>query len=1201
MKLAPPLAAVLLCGFVALAPVRAQFSWSPTAASSVFEADANWSLGVAPTAGANLFFSSSAVSDLVLAANFNARSLAFNGSYPAYTFSTGSAATLGVGSGGLAVGSGGGVTFTPGLGVVLIASQTWNLAGNLTVAGTVSGSGSSLTKSGAGTLTLTGTSTYSGTTTINGGTLQIGAGGTTGNLGASSVTNHATLRFDRTNTHTVANAIGGSGNLVQAGTGTTVLTGANTYSGATTVSAGTLQIGAGGTTGNLGAGSVTNNATLRFNRSDAFTIANAIDGTGQLVKSGSGTLTLAGANSYIGNTNVSAGTLLINGNQSAATGAISVASGAALGGTGTSGGAVSVLDGGTVAAPSSGALTVGGLSLAAASRADFTVGAPSSTRILQVNGALTLDGLYNLADAGGLAPGTYRLIDYTGALTNNTLQFGSAPVNPGDLSLSTAVANQVNLVFANAVADYWIGGAGTWSAAGGATSWERFDGTGDGAWQSRIATFRGTAGTVTVDNGPGAVNFTGAQFVTSGYTVAGGTLTTATAETLLQVGNGEMSGAGHTATISAVITGSGGIQKTGRGTLTLTGANTYSGATTVSAGTLQIGAGGTTGNLGAGSVTNNATLRLDRSNTHTVANAIGGSGNLVQAGTGTTVLTGANTYSGDTSINAGTLKLGAAGVLPTGVGKGDVTVNSAGTLDLNGLSHTINGLSGGGTVTSGAGGALTFGVGSDGSGSTFSGSIQDGSGTLSLLKAGNGIINLSGTNTYSGTTTINGGTLQIGAGGTSGSIGSGNITNNANLRFNRSNTLTVASAIGGSGNLVQAGTGTTVLTAASSYSGTTTVTAGTLRVGVANALPTTTSLSLASGTLLDVDFNQTVAGFFGASGAGAAIDVAGGTIFSVALPTAATATSFAGAVNGVGTFAVSGPGDNTVTLNGAVAGTVATTVGSGTTLVIGTGGSLSGSVVISGMLTFTIPGNQTLSGVLSGTGGLTVSAGAVTLGANNTFSGPATVTGGQLLVAGTNTGGGSVTVGAGGIFGGAGSFNGPLVVNSGGALAPGASPGVLNVGPTTFAGGAAFNFEINNSAGTAGSEWDLLSISGALTITATAINPFVINLASLTLSNTPGLLTGFNPNNSYSWRFVQTTDAIAGFSSGAFQSNAGAFQNSLNGGSFFVSNVGSDLYLNFTPVPEPSTYALLALGLGAYAFLARRRGIRSGVRQEPER
>ena len=941
----------------------------------------------------------------------------------------------------------------------------------------------SLLKTGTNTITLSGANTYSGTTTVNAGTLQIGSGGTGGTLGGGNVTNNAILKLNRSNTLTIANAIDGTGSLVQAGSGTAVLTGTNTYSGTTTVSAGTLQIGDGGTVGTLGPGNVTDNATLSFNRSDAVTVANVIGGTGSLVQAGTGTLKLTGANTYAGNTTVSAGTLII--------------------------GAAGVLPSGT----GKGNLIVNGTGLLDLNGLSYTVNGLSGSGTVDsiVGGTLTFTVGAN--NAGGT---------FSGVIKNSA----------GTLSLLKTGSGTIVLSGANTFAGTTTVSAGTLQIGAGGTT--------------------GNLGPGNVTNNA-TLNFNRSDSLT----------------------------------VANAISGTGNLVQAGSGTTVLTAANTYAGTTTVSAGTLQIGAGGTVGTLGAGGVTNNATLGFNRSDAVTVANVIGGTGNLVQAGSGTLTLTGANTYAGNTTVSAGTLKLGAAGVVPSGTGKGNVIVN--GTLDLNGLNQTVNGLSGSGTVDSLGGGALTFTVGANDAGGTFSGVIKNSTGILSLLKTGSDTIVLSGANTFSGITTVSAGTLQIGAGGTSGALPGGNITNNATLSFKRSDAVTVANAIGGSGNLEQAGTGTLTLTGANAFAGTTTVSAGTLRIGVANALPTTTKLSLAAGSLLDVDYNQTIAGFFGASGAGATIDVATSTTFGVALAVAATATDFAGAVTGNGTFAVTGAGGNTVTLNGPVAGTVATTVGSGTTLVIGSGGSISGPVAITGTLSFTNPSSQTLGGILSGTGGLNVSAGTVTLATNNTFSGPATVTGGKLLVTGTNTGGGSLTVGTGGTFGGTGSFSGPLVLNSGGTVAPGASPGTLGVGPTTFAGGAGFNFEINNSAGTAGSQWDLLSISGALTITATPANPFVVNLTSLTLSNTAGLLAGFNAASPYSWKFVETTGGITGFSAGAFQYNAGSFQNNLNGGSFFVSKIGNDLFLNFTPVPEPSTYALLALGLGTVALVARRR------------
>jgi autotransporter-associated beta strand protein len=142
----------------------------------------------------------------------------------------------------------------------------------------ISGTGS-LLQLGSNTLTLTGNSTYTGGATVSAGTLQIGNGGTSGSI-VGNVADNGPLAFDRSDTVAFGSVISGAGSLAQLGSGTLVLTGANTYSGGTTINAGTLQLGNGGTSGSI-AGNVTDNGTLAFDRSDAVTFAGAISGTGK--------------------------------------------------------------------------------------------------------------------------------------------------------------------------------------------------------------------------------------------------------------------------------------------------------------------------------------------------------------------------------------------------------------------------------------------------------------------------------------------------------------------------------------------------------------------------------------------------------------------------------------------------------------------------------------------------------------------------------------------------------------------------------------------------------------------------------------------------------------------------------------------------------------------------------------------------------
>jgi autotransporter-associated beta strand protein len=247
-------------------------------------------------------------------------------------------------------------------------------------------------------------------------------------------------------------------------------------------------------------------------------------------------------------------------------------------------------------------------------------------------------------------------------------------------------------------------------------------------------------------------------------------------------------------TVGNVITGAGSVKKAGTAKVTLSGTNTYSGSTTVSAGILAI----TNANaLGSGDLTledgatftfgvsgidlandviveGDPTFIVDAGDTATISGTISDGatpGDVVKEGDGTLIFSGANTYSGGTTVNAGTLMAGSS----TAFGTGGVGVASGTTLDINGQNLVIGSLSDvlgtGGTVTNDDTIAGTLTLGGDNSSTTFSGVIEDGTHAISLVKQGTGKFTLAGTNAYSGTTTVNEGTLNV-----SGSIASSSLT-----------------------------------------------------------------------------------------------------------------------------------------------------------------------------------------------------------------------------------------------------------------------------------------------------------------------------------------------------------------------------------------------------------------------------------------
>ena len=283
-----------------------------------------------------------------------------------------------------------------------------------------------LTKAG-NTLVLTGNNTYTGATTISSGTLQIGNGGAVGSIDStSSVNNNGALIYNRNNSSTASYAIGGTGTLEKQGAGTLTLTGNNTYTGATTISSGTLQIGNGGAVGSIDStSSVNNNGALIYNRNNSSTASYAIGGTGTLEKQGAGTLTLTGNNTYTGGTTVSTGTLMVNNTSGSGTGtgSLLVSAGSTLGGSGAIAG-ITTISGILAPGNSIGTLTVandvtwnGSLLSDGTANWKFELGAANTADLLRITGGASefikgSGSVFCFDFLGSTETGTFTLVDW---------------------------------------------------------------------------------------------------------------------------------------------------------------------------------------------------------------------------------------------------------------------------------------------------------------------------------------------------------------------------------------------------------------------------------------------------------------------------------------------------------------------------------------------------------------------------------------------------------------------------------------------------------------------------------------------------------------------------------------------------------------------------------------------------------------------
>jgi fibronectin-binding autotransporter adhesin len=573
-------------------------------------------------------------------------------------------------------------------------------------------------------------------------------------------------------------------------------------------------------TGNLAPASISvTNAANTY----TFSGAGSLVGGGTLSKSGAGTLTLSTANTFSGGTTITGGTISTGLATSLGTGVVTL-----------NGGRLALTAGAqnftqTFAIGSSGAtIDTSGI---AGSAITTTFSSP-----ITGTGPLTLKATGNLAATGGGDGGLgIRLanisnsfvgdVTITGGLVNyvSDNSFGAVG-NKIILNGGGLLDNNVNIILRRDI--QVLAGGGTFRTYGTVnTTWTgAITGSGninrtDGGILTLAGDLSGYSGTYA--NQAGTTVLTG-----TAATIGGNWTITANSLTVNSIANQSMSGN---------FTGAGTLIKAGSGTLTLVGTKTNTGPITVNGGTLSVPTGTTIYANAFNGATSGATLSVNG----------GGTLELVNWGYDDTVahtmsLGGLRTNNFTLSINNGTIKI--TGTAPTTSNRG-ITMAGPTTLEAGaGANWTLSDPTGvNTTLVNTTNSLLTL----TGAGTGEFEKILPG--TNGLTKSGSGTWTLSAANTYSGTTTINGGTLRLGSGGTAGSIAStAAIVNNGILATNRSDALTIGAVISGNGGLQQIGTGTTTLSAANTYTGTTTVNAGSLLVTGSLANNGTASILMAA-------------------------------------------------------------------------------------------------------------------------------------------------------------------------------------------------------------------------------------------------------------------------------------------------------------------------------------------------------------------
>ena len=1159
-------------------------------------------------------------------------------------------------TGGISTGVAGTSTLT--LGAANNSGGAFNISGNIT-----NGTGTlALTKLLGGTVALSGSNSYSGATAINAGTLQITP---TGSVTSStiSVSSGGTLQVDSTGKTLSALTLAGGSSLTLAAVSaqTTNISGALTLTSTpaftvaptftTTPVAGTYDlITAGSVSGSAGvittAGQLVNSRLSGSTAISGNMLQLTVSGTTQSKtwnQTGNGTWDTTATNWTGGSDTLFKNWDSVTFNSTVTPGVITLSGTVYAGSTtvaNTSG--TYTFQTGVLAGPGTLAMNGAGGTLTINTANTFSGGTTITAGTVNA-GNDSAFGTGSLTLAGGTVVIGGRILANSliaTASTTSTINSGSNSVIQGTLSGSGSLNMAVltgapsSIFLAGDMSGY--SGAITTNNTFGNVIATNLDGTASSNTGSTAAAFTVNNGGNSFYLGINTGSFNMGSLAGTGQVAP---LGTSAVTSTLSVG-----ALNSNTTFSGVLrNGTPGIlalTKVGSGTLTLSGQNTYTGATTINAGTLVFSTpnfynydGGNININGASTlsfVQTGGAARYDVNNKTITFDATGGG--ALTLGTGLNWVSGGNTFvtsggarnaisgSGFFNLNGGTATFNVATgtdpttdlLVSTGVG------NTAGTITKSGLGRMVwtgtNTYTGATTIS---GGSLTVdGAGTLGSGGTYAGAISIATGSTfeysstvaqtlsgvisgagSLIKSDSSTLTLTNaTNSYSGLTTVSGGILQITANNALGTTAAGtSVTAGAALRlagvnYSTAEALSInGTGVGGGGALVNSGTSTFAGQVTAATNATINAGGGTLNF-TGGLVKNGTVLTLTGGGIINI-------GTVGISGASAGSDL----IVDGVTVNENVANTYVGP-----TFIRSTASAGTGILNANIAGALPTGTRSAVTmddsglgssrlnLVTGNqvAASLTGaasSLVNLNANTLTIGttgGSTTFAGVISGTNGNLTKDGASTqvLSGANTYTGATNVTGGVLAVNGSlaNT---STTIGTGATLQGSGTIGGSVTIQGGGTLAAGNGIESITTGALSLQALSTFAYEINNNVAL-GVAADLTAVTGTLTLSNTAI----LTLAELGAGAwTVGeKLTLISYTGAWNGGLFDYGGALADDSTFTFSGMEWLFNyNDTVAGSNYTGDLTTPNYVTMTAIPEPRAALLGAIGV--LALLRRRR------------